>query len=431
MRFSLISATSIFALLSAAVGPVHAGVVTVTPAQTNIYDFVHDGMTSADGGDQTVSREEPSVLAIKALETANVSRQRQSFTGPVDPVSQTSAAVPRVPLGAAPGTHPDDDFATPISGAWNWDRSQKALATGIALIAPLIGTVGNGQAQASGAKPGTTVFVEAGSSPSFNDSSNFASAVRRSSVAVAYAPSSTSTATITVAGAGNFRGPAGSGFSVAAANSLQTMKTTAEAPPRGVDMTDAAQPTLGFHYAPAASAAKGNAIEASFSDAVTATGQFAQLRMPARVQTSELRAGRIGGASNGAVQTSQLARGGIQTSEVASGQGQALRTQTSEIASETISRLIDLSQPVGGDGDTHGDGTRTFISASVSANPTVTATRYLANVVDTATVAQAGRTVEAFQIGPTRTGSGTTVADPLHGKIMASAGPLNNSLALP
>lgn len=427
MKFSLISATSVFALFSAAVGAANAAVLTAAPNQMNIYDLVHDGVTSSDGGDRTVTRRDPLVSAVVALESTTANWREASFTGPVDPSAAAGTAFSRIPLGAAPGTRPDDDFATPVAGAWRWNAWQKAHAIGLVRIAPLIGTIGTGPS--TGEKPGTTVFVAAGSAPSFSDRDAGRDDARRSSVAVAFAPSSTSTATITVAGAGNFRQRSGGGFSVAAANSLQVMAQADEPAPRPVALADPAKPTLGYHYAPAASAtAKGNAVEASFSDAVTANGVFARITPPAtsaKIQTSELRSrrGQPGQATNGNVQTSE------------SGSWQRQPGQFSDAAA--YGKLIDLTQPIESPAvATQVDGTRTFISASVSANPSTSAALYMANVVNAAATVPAGQTVEAFQVGPTpgqrvQGGSGTTVADPLHGKIMASAGPLNNSLALP
>ena len=401
MKFSLISATCIAALLMAA-GPAHAAVQTQTPGQTNIFDLVRDGNTSSDGGDKTVVRQDPLVSAVSALETVTIGWQQASFTGPVD-LALAGTVLGRVPLGAAPGTRPDDDFATPITGAWHWNGWQKSLAIGMARIAPLIGTVGTGPSPSD--KPGSTVFVAEGSRPVFNDSVTVG--VRSPSV-TALGPSSTSTATITVAGAGNFRQRAGSGFAVAAGNSLQALPAVSDKSTSTVALSEAAQPTLGYQYAPAPSpATNGSAVAASFSGAVSANGGLARAEpvRPAKSQTSQLRPGD---------------------------------TQPSvSDAAATYAKLIDLSQPIEGKTSrTQVDGTRTFLSASVSANPQTTAALYMANVVNAAPAAAVGQTVEAFQVGPTpaaraQGSSGTTVADPLHGKIMASAGALNNSLALP
>jgi len=400
VKFSLISATSICALLAAAASPAHAGVQNPAAGPTNIYDLVRDGNTSSDGGDRTVARQDPLVTAVSALEASSIGWQQASFTGPIDATVAASTVFPRIPLGAAPGTRPDDDFATPISGAWHWNAWQKSLAVGMAQMAPLVGTIGTGPSVND--KPGSTVFVAAGTPAGFNPTSAARSAT-------AFAPSSTSTATITVAGAGNFRQRSGSGFTVAAANSLQAMPSASTASPQAVALTDAAQSTLGFQYAPAPTpATKPNSVQASFSNAVSASGVLAQVLQPA---TSA----------------------GVQTARQQPDQGQS---GAKEFAA-TYAKLIDLSQPIEGKtAGTHVDGTRTFLSAAVSASPATAAATYVANVVYAAATVPTGQTVEAFQIGQTsgpraQGSSGTSVADPLHGKVMASVGALNNSLALP
>jgi len=57
----------------------------------------------------------------------------------------------------------------------------------------------------------------------------------------------------------------------------------------------------------------------------------------------------------------------------------------------------------------------------------------MASIADTARPGPANKSVEAFQVGAEQTAkqAATTVSDPLRGKILASSGPLNNSLALP
>src|SRR5271165_5172302 len=227
MISATISATSIFALITAFAGSGHAVEVVSAPGQPNIYDLVHDGMTSADGGDTTVSKIDTMVSAVLALRAATVARQTISFTGPVDPLA-AGAVTGRVPLGAAAGTRPDDDFATAITGAWQWNATQKARVMGATRTAPLIGTIGSGPV--AGDTLGKTVFVAEGSRPGFNDSHG-EHGVRSSSVAAAFAPSSTSTATITVAGAGNFHQRDNDGYSVATANSLRATPPPAKRRP--------------------------------------------------------------------------------------------------------------------------------------------------------------------------------------------------------
>jgi hypothetical protein len=59
----------------------------------------------------------------------------------------------------------------------------------------------------------------------------------------------------------------------------------------------------------------------------------------------------------------------------------------------------------------------------------------MASVVNAARAGQPTPSVEAFEVGPAAgqktQAMVTTVSDPIRGKIMASAGALNNSLALP
>src|ERR1035438_8962322 len=193
VKFSLISATSIFALFSAAVGPAHAAVLSAAPGQANIYDLVQDGMTSSDGGDATVTRQDPLIVATSALEAARGHRLTSGFTGQVD-LEVANTGYPTIPLGAAPGTKPDEDLASTITGstdAAQWNAWRKAQAIGQVRVASLIGTVGTGPAPTD--KFGSTVFLVAGSSGSFNDGGD----ARSSTAGYAYAPSGSATPPIT------------------------------------------------------------------------------------------------------------------------------------------------------------------------------------------------------------------------------------------
>jgi hypothetical protein len=455
VKFSLISATSIIALFSAALGPAHAGSVSATPGQTSIYDLVHDGMTSSDGGDGTVALQDLTVSATQALEATSGGWGTAGFTGKVDELVAAGNAYPAVPLGAAPGTHAIDDLVAPVViASQNMDALRKARAIGTERMASLIGTIGGGPA-APDTKAGSTVFVSAGSPVGFTDGGDMDGGHRASSVAFAFAPSSSSTATITVAGAGNLsRQKFAGGLSVIAANSLQATPAAIVDTAPSVAMSDAARPTLGYNYAPVPTAAvnpaaKTSTVAAVFSDVVTASGaQVADRVVPATIQTSQVQSGtgkiqtsqlQPGQAANGSIQTSQIQGGNnkLRTSELLADQAQSVRYQTSE-AAVALSKLLDLSQPpTSQHGNTQADGTRAFISASVSVNPTATAVRYMADAVNATPVSTAGQSVEAFQIGPTpgatrtQANAATTVADPLHGKILASAGPLNSNLALP
>jgi hypothetical protein len=445
VKFSLISATSIIALFSAGIGPVHAAALTAAPSQSNLYDLVHDGMTSADGGDGTVPLQDPSVTALQALESQIGGLRTAGFTGKADALIAAGNAYPAVPLNAAPGTRTVDDLVTPPVSAGQYEAQRKARAIGEERMAALIGTIGNGPA--ADTKNGGTVFVSSGNSAGFNDGGEPTGA-RSSSSNYAFAPSSSGTATITVAGAGNLSRPGNANeLAVIEANSLRATPVAGPDATPALTMTDRAQPTLGYNYAPAISATvspavRTNSVAAVFSDVVTATGaQFADRVVPAAIQTSQVQTG------DGKIQTSQVQTGPgrVQTSQVQTDNGKVQtsqvqparsgRVQTSEAAA-ALSKLLDLSQP-GPRGTNQADGTRTFLSASVSANPAATAALYMADAVNAAPgIAAARVSVEAFQIGPTQgakteASAATTVADPLHGKILASAGPLNSNLALP
>jgi hypothetical protein len=478
VKFSLISATSIFALLSASIGPAYSAVLDTAQVQQNIYDLVHDGATSSDGGDNTVTAQDPMVTAVFALEASVDALQSVGFTGRIDPAVVTGRGYPLVPLGAARGAQPDEDLASSTSGTTPMDAMQKARAVGQEKLASLIGTVGNGPSPKDA--PGDTVFIASNGKPSFSDAGGDPDGASGPSVAYAFAPSSTSTATITIAGAGNLsRQWAGTDSYVVAANSLRAAPQPDSTASSGVRMAEAGEPTLGYSYAPVAkTAAKGNEVAAVFSDAISATGNVAQL-IPAmnfaRVQTSQVLPGAVpqpGQSSTGRTLTSQAAnRPGrpnevmtsqIQKSQFQSIDGSATRVQTSQVqpgsgrpdqfltsqiqksqfqfldATSTTKKPADLVEALldPNDGAQSGDGTRTLISTSVSANPSETAATYMASVIRQTPAAPTGQSIEAFEVGPTpgqktEANAATKVTDPLQGKIMASAGPLNGALALP
>jgi hypothetical protein len=360
MKFCLISATSMLAIAASA----HAYVVSSEPKETNLYDLVHDS-------DGTAA---PATIAVLA---PGIGRQRASFTGPVDRSAAAGSGFPLVPLGAARSTPPDEDFATQYTGAWHWNAGQRALAIGVARIAPLIGTIGNGSSP--GQKPGSTVFI---ANLDFNGGSSSDSKRR---TAGAFAPSSTSTATITLTGPANIPRRAGSGFSVAAPISAEPRPVASQPTPT--------VPAPTYRYAPQpAPTAKANLVAASFANAVIATHAVAQANPHPRT---------------------------------------TLLPNSATVA--IYARRLDVTQPINGQSTpTDNDGTRMFLPASVSADPAATAARYVTSVLDAAPGNPSGQSAEVFQISPeTPGGAVTSVTVPLQGKIMAGAGPLDNSLALP
>jgi hypothetical protein len=333
VKFSLISASSIIALLSASVGPGHAAVLNANSQQSNIFDFVHDGQTSSDGGDVTVTPRDPQVSAVIALETSTPGLQTIGFTGQTDQTALLGRGYPQVPLGVARGATPDDDLASSAAEIWRMDALQKSRTIGEERMASLIGTVGNG-GNSAGEKSGATVFVQEDSKVGFRDAGTEEIAPNSSSIAFANTPSSTSTATITVAAAGLSRQYAGDASYVVAANSLRAPPAADANADVTVAAAETARPTLSYNYMPPASAApKASAVEASFSDAITATGNLAQVVPTAnlpRVQLSEVRNPPAPGqAGKGGILTSQAQNrparpGEIQTSQLPRGRYQPL-----------------------------------------------------------------------------------------------------------
>lgn len=369
-------------LALAAASAAHAGVLIPPSGETNLFDLVHDNVGTSAASD-------PLAIAGMGLQTTAFARLEASFTGPVDRSAAAGTAFPLVPLNAAPGTPPDEDFATQYTGTWHWNAWQKALAIGVAQVAPLIGHVGNGPSLND--RPGSTVFVAESSQPGF-DRERATGSVRRSTAANALGPGSTSTATMTVTGLANFP-RAGSGFAVAGAMDAQPLAAASEQTPVGGEA-----PTPSYHYAPQPSpAAKSNMMVASFGGAVTVA------------------------APTGHADT------GPGASDLRSMNGNAA----------IYARSIAMTIPIDGDADaTRPDGTRRFLPASVSANPAAAAAQYVARVLDAALAGVSEQTVEAFQIGPIKAartpgGAAASVTDPLQGKILAGVGPLDNALALP
>ena len=544
MKFSLISASSIIALLAASIGPGHAAVLNANSQQLNIFDLVHDGQTSSDGGDVTVTPQAAGDMAVLALEASTSGLQTIGFTGRADTTSLLGHGYPQVPLGVARGSAPDNDLASSAGEVWRMDALQKSRTIGQERMASLIGIVGGG-GNSAGDKSGATVFVQEDSKVGFRDGGSEGIGPNTNSIAFANTPSSTGTATITIASGGLEPSSAGDAGYVVAANSLRAAPMPDANASTEVAMAETARTTISYNYAPPASVEpKGSTVEASFSGAITATGNMAQVvptvdlprvklselrnppaqgqvgkgviqtsqatnrpARPGEVQTSDANRGRyqpLAGVDNGNLRTSQVTppRGtrpaGVQTSE---NQSQTVnRIQTSEASATSVTsggptpfqtsqvqraqfqdidngaapaqisdaqpasfaeqyltseiqrsqfqsidtsgdpKLADLVPSIVGPQDaTRADGTRMLISTSVSIDPSVSAATYIATLIREApTGATAQSTVEAFEIAPAAAGVGaksqggpTTVNDPLGGKIMASAGPLNSSLALP
>jgi hypothetical protein len=302
------------------------------------------------------------------------------LVGSIDWTGKASDTVPTVPPGVAAGAKPDEDFASSAGGATQLGAVGKARATAQAAVAPLIGTTGDGSLP--GEKPGGTVFVAVGSQIGFADGSDLTVGASGSPGISASTLSGSRTATITVAsGAKLSRAGSGRVSFVASAHSDPAKPAAGDSPER-------AQPDTGYHYAPLViSTDKTNLMAASFSDDVTG-------------------AVRIGGP----VPPSKI-HGSVATFD---------------------HRLIEQVQTIiGSHDDTASDGTKLFLSASVSANPLADATRYLAAVIDPMSANSIAQAVEGVRVAVSNGGDGTTVYNSLEGKIPANGGPLNNLLALP
>jgi hypothetical protein len=370
VKSSLISATSLVALLVAAFGTVHAAVINREFGSTNIPDPIQDlDMPSNDSPD-LATRQELSVAAVSAFNFVSGGWRSATSTGQSDDAAAAGDAFPAIPLGAAPGTKPNNDFASAVTGSGQLDPVRKAWATGIAMIAPLIGTAGY-RASVSD-KAGGSVFIAAGGQVGFNA----AGSGMRMESGNRFGPGSTGTATVTV--------PAVGRQSAAIVPYVATLKPEADAVSQPAPGPDAVQPVPRFKYAPVASSeAKTNLVPAEFSDSVTASGHFRNSARPPSSVSDD-------GKTAGLAQKLQGAYAG-----------------------------------------TEGDGTRTLLSASVGADPPVAAARHLASVIRSAPTSPPAQTVEAFQIGAPAGPKTQAVSDPLLGKIVAGNGALNNSLALP
>lgn len=398
-------------MFSALGGPADAGVFSVTPVQSSVYDLIRDGKTSSDGGDSTVKDQDQTTTAITALKLVASRWQNGSFVGQVDEIGNAANVILHVPLGAAKGTKSEQEPASPIVLGQS-DAVNIAQTVGQTRLSSLIGSVGYGSVVND--RVGATVFVAAVSTNLFAPGRNLTNAPP--GTAVASAPSSTSTTTITVAGVGGFSRAEGRGGSVTlTANGLQG-PTIALGTSVHVTSPNRTQPSIGYNYTlPPNEGAKVTAL-ASFSDVVTANGVASSLH-----DTDGPNKARIGILQMGMGQPLGLTIGQRSTAEVS--MGYVKQTDT-----------LLPTQPR--DFDVRSGGTSTFMSASVGVDPRAITGGVMAHVIQSARTGPAKQSVETFRVGsPSTSGSRdaltATISDPLRGKIMASSGALNTSLALP
>jgi hypothetical protein len=228
----------------------------------------------------------------------------------------------------------------------------------------------------------------------------------------------------------------------------------------GAVQTSQVQPGSGQ---PAAGAVQTSQVQPGSGQAAAGAMQTSQVQ-PGRaqagqaangVQTSQLQSGRgqVGQPANGTMQTSQVqpgrgqsaqpSNGKIQTSQVGqapNGTDQALRFKSVEAVIQYY-KVLEYTQTAYLTGsDTSSDSTHAFVTPSVSADPSAAASHYLMSNLNPAVDGAAVQSAQAFYIGkpagPAASVKAPTVQEatipaPLDGKVLASAGPLNSTLALP
>src|SRR5438045_2925932 len=123
-------------MFSAFGGPADAGVFSVTPVQSSVYDLIRDGKTSSDGGDSTVKEHDQTTTAITALKLVVSRWQNGSFVGQVDEIGNAL----HVPLGASKGTKSEQEPESPIVLGQS-DAVNIAQTVGQTRLSSLIGCV--------------------------------------------------------------------------------------------------------------------------------------------------------------------------------------------------------------------------------------------------------------------------------------------------
>ena len=260
MKFSLISATSVFALLSASIGSGHASLISTAGSPAPVFDLARG--PASEGAPRS-----PSSLAVAALGVMGGGLQTASSTGKVDYAAAAGMAYPAVPMGAAAGTQRDETVSSSVVGMSTTDPVARARAVGQARMMALIGTVDGTTAKKS--STGATVFVAAGSLTGFGDGDSASNIGRGTAMAATFAPSSSSTATITIAGAGNLSRQRNGGATYMADGKPMQATTLARGETISPVMLSAnAAPATGYRYTPGMAAEAANATaKARLTDA--------------------------------------------------------------------------------------------------------------------------------------------------------------------
>ncbi len=273
VKLSLISATSFFALLTAAIGPAHASLQSMTPRGMTSLDPILDPALLAGGGDSSTAA---------AMSVLGGTLRTAGFTGQREPEGTRTRVIPLIPLGAAAGADPLDEASLPASATDRAELAGTVRTTAHARVANLIGTMPavNKAREASGA----TVMMAA--SDGTGGLPGRPSTVGPASQALAYvfSPTSTSTATVTVAVNGNLSRPAARGGAYVAMAGGQDGSPSADTGVSHVTTSEVTQPGIEYTYAPATGLSK---TVASSREAATASAPLALRARPEGVRTTD------------------------------------------------------------------------------------------------------------------------------------------------
>lgn len=356
VKLSLISATSFFALLTAAIGPAHASLQSMTPRGMTSFDPILDPALLAGGGDRT---------AAAAMSVLGGTLRTAGFTGQREPEGTRTRVIPLIPLGAAAGTDPLDEASLPASATDRTDLAGTVRTTAHARVANLIGSMPavNKVREASGA----TVMMAA--SDGTGGLPGRPSTVGPASQALAYvfAPTSTSTATVTVAVNGNLSRPAARGGAYVATAGGQDGSPSADASVSHVTTSEVTQQGIEYTYAPATGLSK---TVASSREAGTASAPLALRARPEGARTTDRTtpSATSGGEAADTNRVSGTGEAGFSEAATARG-GLALRATPG--TRKTTERRAPAGTAVGlaGTPDTDGAAATTEVDASNGALP--------------------------------------------------------------
>ena len=268
VNLSLISATSFFALLTAAIGPAHASLQGLSPRGIEAFDPIQDPAQVFGGG--------------AAMGVLGGTLRTAGFTGQREAAGARTRAIPLTLLGAAPGTDPLDELSVQSVGTDRADMAETARATAHARVANLIGSmpVSNKAREASGA----TVMLASSSGLGGFDPRPATGGTAGQALAYVFAPTSTSTATVTVAVNGSLSRSATRGGAYVATAGGQDGIPSPDMSATQVTTSEVARTGVDYTYAPATGVSR---TVASFRDPSAASAPLALRATPGAVQTTD------------------------------------------------------------------------------------------------------------------------------------------------